>query len=65
MPALVGRREFLKVLAGSALVSQIPGVAFSTDYPYMCSAPGQKIVMNAIKQHGLLSQLVGLMKDTR
>ncbi|OFV89114.1 MAG: disulfide reductase [Acidobacteria bacterium RBG_16_68_9] len=31
----------------------IPGVAVSTDYPYLCSAPGQKIVTDAIQEHGL------------
>ena len=37
---------------------QIPGVAFSTDYPYFCSAPGQKILTEAIREHGLTGVVV-------
>ena len=37
---------------------RLPGVAFSTHYAYMCSAPGQKIVMEAIKEHGLTGVVV-------
>ena len=37
---------------------RIPGVAFATDYPYFCSAPGQKIVMDAVKEHGLTGVVV-------
>ena len=37
---------------------RLPGVALVEDYPYMCSAPGQKIVMDAIKQHGLTGVVV-------
>ncbi len=37
---------------------QIPDVAFSTDYQYFCSAPGQKILMEAIKEHGLTGVVV-------
>lgn len=33
-------------------------MAFSTDYPYFCSAPGQKILMEAIKEHGLTGTVV-------
>jgi heterodisulfide reductase subunit A2 len=31
----------------------IPGAVVAADYRYMCSAPGQKLVMDAIKEHGL------------
>jgi heterodisulfide reductase subunit A len=33
--------------------SHIPGVVVMEDYPYVCSAPGQKIVMEAIREQGL------------
>jgi heterodisulfide reductase subunit A len=36
----------------------VPGVAFTTDYPYMCSAPGQKIVADAVREHGLTGVVV-------
>ncbi len=36
----------------------IPGVAFSADYQYMCSAPGQKLLMEAVKQHDLTGVVV-------
>ncbi|MHC4428806.1 MAG: 4Fe-4S dicluster domain-containing protein [Planctomycetota bacterium] len=32
---------------------RIPGTVFSADYPYFCSAPGQKILAEAIKEAGL------------
>jgi heterodisulfide reductase subunit A len=31
----------------------IPGAVITEDYPYMCSAPGQKKVIEAIKEHDL------------
>jgi heterodisulfide reductase subunit A len=30
-----------------------PGVAFATDYKYMCSEPGQDTIIKAIKEHNL------------
>lgn len=30
-----------------------PGVVFATDYKYMCSEPGQDIIVKAIKEHNL------------
>jgi heterodisulfide reductase subunit A2 len=33
--------------------SELNGVAFSTDYKYMCSDPGQTIIKEAIKEHRL------------
>jgi heterodisulfide reductase subunit A len=35
-----------------------PGVAFATDYQYMCSEAGQLIIQNAIKEHGLTGIVV-------
>lgn len=29
------------------------GVAFATEYKYMCSDPGQRIIKNAVKEHNL------------
>ena len=37
---------------------KIPGVIFSIDYKYMCSDPGQQLVKNAIKEHGLTGVVV-------
>ena len=34
-------------------VGKLPGVAFSTDYKYMCSDPGQNLLKNAIKEQKL------------
>ena len=31
----------------------IPGAVVSGDYPYLCSAPGQQMVIDAIKEHDL------------
>jgi heterodisulfide reductase subunit A2 len=36
----------------------IPGVVFSTDYAYFCSAPGQKLVLDAVREHGLTGVVV-------
>jgi heterodisulfide reductase subunit A2 len=32
---------------------ELPSVVFSTDYPFLCSAPGQRIIQQAIREHGL------------
>jgi heterodisulfide reductase subunit A len=37
---------------------RIPGTVFSADYPYFCSAPGQKILADAIKEHDLTGVVV-------
>ncbi len=52
----IARTVNVKQVAEAA--RQIPGVAFNTDYPYMCSAPGQKILMNAIAEHKLTGVVV-------
>ncbi|TFG39455.1 MAG: CoB--CoM heterodisulfide reductase iron-sulfur subunit A family protein, partial [Candidatus Aminicenantes bacterium] len=31
----------------------VPGAAVTEHYPYMCSAPGQQMVIDAIREHGL------------
>jgi heterodisulfide reductase subunit A2 len=48
----------VKVKQVAEAARNISGVAFSTDYPYMCSAPGQKILMDAIKEHKLTGVVV-------
>jgi heterodisulfide reductase subunit A len=37
---------------------RIPGVVFSEEYSYFCSAPGQDIVQEAIKEHDLTGVVV-------
>ena len=37
---------------------RLPGVVFCQDYPYFCSAPGQKIVEEAIREKGLTGVVV-------
>ncbi len=48
----------VKVKQVAEATRKIPGVAFSTDYPYMCSAPGQKILMDAVREHKLTGVVV-------
>lgn len=36
----------------------LPNVAFATDYQYVCSTPGQKIIVDAIKEHNLTGTVV-------
>ncbi len=31
----------------------MPGVAYAAEYKYMCSEPGQQMILDAIKEHGL------------
>ena len=38
--------------------SSLPDVAWTTHYPYMCSAPGQRILAEAIAEHGLTGVVV-------
>jgi len=38
--------------------SHLPGVAYSVDYKYMCSDPGQTMIKEAIKQHNLTGVVV-------
>ncbi len=39
--------------------AKFDGVEFSTHYKYMCSDPGQTLIKNAIKEHGLTGVVVG------
>jgi heterodisulfide reductase subunit A len=32
---------------------RIPGIAHAADYPYLCSAPGQQLIIDAVADHGL------------
>jgi heterodisulfide reductase subunit A len=34
-------------------MSEYPGVAFATDYKYMCSDPGQNLIKESIREHNL------------
>ena len=42
----------------AAYPRRLPGVVASEDYPYMCSAPGQKKIREAIGVHGLTGVVV-------
>jgi len=42
----------------AAEARRIPGVAFATDYLYMCSAPGQKLLAEAIRAERLTGVVV-------
>jgi heterodisulfide reductase subunit A len=37
---------------------RIPPVAFAAHYPYLCSAPGQKLVVEAVREHDLTGVVV-------
>lgn len=43
----------------AAAAGKLSGVAFSTDYKYMCSDPGQNLIIEAIKEHNLTGIVVG------
>jgi len=45
-------------------LASYPGVAFSTDYTYMCSDPGQNLVKDAIKEHKLTGVVVSACSPT-
>ncbi|MGC7847586.1 4Fe-4S binding protein [Desulforudis sp. 1088] len=38
-------------LAGEA--AKMPGVVYAADYKYMCSEPGQNLIIDAVRTHGL------------
>ena len=42
----------------SEQAAQLPGVAYSTDYKYMCSDPGQSKIKDAIREHKLTGVVV-------
>lgn len=39
-------------------IGKLPGVAYSVDYKYMCSDPGQSLIKDAIKEHHLTGVVV-------
>jgi heterodisulfide reductase subunit A2 len=41
------------VEAVAAYISGLPGVAVSRDYKFMCSDPGQEMIVDDIREHGL------------
>jgi heterodisulfide reductase subunit A2 len=43
----------------ASLAGKLSGVAFSTDYKYMCSDPGQSSIIEAIREHRLTGIVVG------
>lgn len=45
--------------AVAAACATIPGVDVSVDYKYMCSDPGQNLLINAIREHALDGVVVG------
>jgi len=45
-------------------LAKYPGVAYSTDYTYMCSDPGQNLVKDAIKKHRLTGVIVSACSPT-
>ena len=46
------------VVKVAEVAAKLPGVAFSVDYKYMCSAPGQDKIVEAIKEHKLTGIVV-------
>ena len=40
------------------VAGRVRGVAYATDYKYMCSDPGQAMIKNAIKEYGLTGIVV-------
>ncbi len=47
----IARSVDVKAVARSA--AKLQGVAFTADYPFLCSAPGQRIIQEAIQTHRL------------
>ncbi len=45
-------------------LADYPGVAYSTDYTYMCSDPGQNLVKEAIREHNLTGVVVSACSPT-
>jgi heterodisulfide reductase subunit A len=45
-------------------VGQMPDVVFSTDYMFMCSEPGQKLIQDAIREHNLDRVVVAACSPT-
>ncbi|MGA1869121.1 MAG: 4Fe-4S dicluster domain-containing protein [bacterium] len=51
--------ETVDVRAVAEYAATLPNVVISLDYKYMCSDPGQKIILDAIKEHHLDGVVVG------
>ncbi len=45
-------------------MADYPNVVFSTDYVYMCSEPGQKMILDTIKERGLDALIVAACSPT-
>ena len=45
-------------------VGQMPDVIFSTDYMFMCSEPGQRLIQDAIREHNLDRAVVAACSPT-
>ena len=52
---IAGTVDVKRVVAAAQL---LPGVVFATDYKYMCSQPGQQLIVDAIKEHKLNAVVV-------
>jgi heterodisulfide reductase subunit A len=46
------------------VMAEYPNVAFSTDYVYMCSEPGQKMILDMIQERGLDALIVAACSPT-
>ena len=49
---------------GAEAVGQMPDVVFATDYMFMCSEPGQKLIQDAIREHKLDRVVVAACSPT-
>jgi heterodisulfide reductase subunit A len=48
----------------AAEAAKLPGVVYATDYKYMCSEPGQKMIQAAIQEHHLDAVVVASCSPT-
>jgi len=48
----------------TAEAAKLPGVVYATDYRYMCSEPGQKMIWEAIAEHNLDAVVVASCSPT-
>ena len=46
------------------VMKDYPDVAFSTEYVYMCSEPGQKMILDTIKEKNLDAVIVAACSPT-
>ena len=52
----IGRTVDVEEVAEAA--RHLPGAVFAADYPYLCSAPGQKLLIDAVAEHDLTAVVV-------